>query len=181
MKTVVLGFAGRIASGKTTISKASANALGLPWVSFGDYVRHITKYIGLDTNDRVVLQDVGNFLIKYPQAFCAKVLEQAPYRPGAGLVIDGIRHKEVVDELRYLVTPTPFILIYISAENSTVVHRLREAGKNEYDVNFVEQDPTEFQVRNTLANLADIRINNDFRPLEDVIDELFQSLKTYTE
>ncbi len=180
MKSLVLGFAGRIASGKTTISEASANALGFTWVSFGNYVRHVTKYIGLDANDRVVLQDVGNLLVKYPQAFCTKVLEQAHYQSGEGLVIDGIRHKEVVDELRHLVAPTPFILIYISAENNTIVHRLRAAGRNQYDVNFVEQDSTEFQVKNILAHIADIRINNDLRPLEDVIDELFQALKLYT-
>ena len=38
MKAVGLGFSGPIGSGKSTVSSAVADILGLPRASFGDYI-----------------------------------------------------------------------------------------------------------------------------------------------
>ena len=180
MKPIVLGFAGRIASGKSSISTAVANSLSLPRVSFGNYVRHLAEYIGLDPNDRTTLQDVGNFLVGYPRAFCTNVLNQARYQPGERLIIDGIRHKEIVDELRLLVAPAAFVLIYVAANDETIERRIREERKSIDDIHRLEQDATEAQVKSVLAEIADIRIvNDDNLSREDVVEEVLRSLKPY--
>ena len=45
---LVLAFAGRIASGKSTFSMGLAQVLGWPRVSFGDYVRQVARHSGLE-------------------------------------------------------------------------------------------------------------------------------------
>jgi dephospho-CoA kinase len=47
MNPAVVGFSGRIASGKSAISKALAADIGCRRVSFGDYVRKVAAERGL--------------------------------------------------------------------------------------------------------------------------------------
>jgi dephospho-CoA kinase len=55
VKPVVLTFAGRIASGKSTLSRQIAVTLGWPWASFGDYVRAEATRRGFDPTSRTAL------------------------------------------------------------------------------------------------------------------------------
>ncbi len=181
MPPIVLGFAGRIASGKSLLSTAVAARFQQKRVGFGDYVRRVANDLGLDSSDRNTLQDVGDFLLKYPRAFCTKVLEQAHYQLGDGLVIDGLRHQEIVNELRTLVLPTRFVLIYVAADDQTIEPRLRQRGQSLDDLHCLERHATERQVRPVLAETADIRIvNDDDRSPEDVLEELLHLLRPYS-
>lgn len=181
MEPVVLCFAGRIASGKSSLSAAIANRLSLPRASFGDYVRHVAEYVGLDANERTILQDLGNFLVRYPKAFCTKVLEQGGYQPNYGLVIDGIRHVEILDELRQLVAPARVILIFVVADDAAIERRVRDRHKPIGDIHVLEQHATESQVKGILSDIADIYItNNDSRSLESVSEELLLVLRKYS-
>ena len=173
----VLGFSGRIASGKSTLSAAVADALGVPRVSFGDYVRHLTDYMGLDANERTVLQDIGRRLAGHPREFCAKVLAQASYQVGQPLVVDGIRHMEIAEEIRVQVVPAELKLVYVEAEETTIEARLSQEGKYPGDIRRLELDPTEAQVKTTLRGLADISIRNDgSSSLEDMVGEIVRWL-----
>jgi hypothetical protein len=113
-RPMVLVFAGRLASGKSTLSAGVAGALGWPYVSFGEYVRQVARSRGLDWS-RHVLQELGAALIGQDcEGFCRAVLGQTDWDPGQPLVIDGLRHVEAVDVLRQLVAPSTLLLIFIT-------------------------------------------------------------------
>src|SRR5438105_3821546 len=114
MKSVVLGVAGKIASGKSTLSTAFAETVGWPHASFGDYVRSVAREQGLDPSNRETLQKIGASLVDRDcEAFCRDVLAEADWKPGQPLVIEGIRHAEVKDALERLVSPSKFVLTYL--------------------------------------------------------------------
>lgn len=176
--TFVLGFSGRIASGKTMLSATVADALGVPRVSFGDYVRHLADYMGLDANERSVLQNIGRLLAEHPKEFCAKVLAQADYQAGQPLVVDGIRHMEIAEEIRVQVAPAKLKLIYVEAKETTIKARLSQERKHHDGIRLLELDPTEAQVTTTLRGLADISIRTDDGcSLEDTVDEVVRWLR----
>jgi dephospho-CoA kinase len=81
----VIGLAGQIAAGKTTIATRLAARLGIPRVSFGDEVRRVAAERGLPA-DRAVLQDLGEELIAAGwDSFCRAVLAQGAWQPGQPL------------------------------------------------------------------------------------------------
>lgn len=99
MKPAAIAFSGSIASGKSTIAAAVAEALHWPCVSFGNYVRFVARSQGL-VESREVLQAIGADLVEKDVAeFARAVLAQADWRPGQSIVIDGIRHVTVLDHL----------------------------------------------------------------------------------
>jgi dephospho-CoA kinase len=77
MKPIVVGFAGSIASGKSTLSIEVASSLEWQRVSFGDYVRTVAQSQGLG-DSREMLQAVGASLINQGmEQFCKAVLYSA--------------------------------------------------------------------------------------------------------
>lgn len=163
MTSVILGFAGAIGSGKSTISSAVAEACGLSRVSFGDYVREQAKERGLDSITREALQAVGSSLISEGWVpFCKSVLAMAQWKQNQSLVIDGIRHVEAVETLRMLVAPTPFRLIFLLTNEETRHARLLRRGivygeKQRQ----IEAHPTEKEVHTLLSSVADYCIYAD--------------------
>lgn len=178
MQNVVLGFSGRIASGKSAVSKAVADQLGIQRVSFGDYVRKVAHYMGLDEKDRQVLQDIGKLYAEHPREFCGKLLEQAGYTPGQALVIDGIRHERIANELRVQVAQAELILIYVEADEATIESRLSAGNSSERNIHRIENDPTEAEVLTTLPLLADHKVkSDDGRTTEDVAKEIVEWIR----
>jgi dephospho-CoA kinase len=160
MKPAVIGFSGRIASGKSAISKALAADIGCQRVSFGDYVRKVAAERGLGST-REVLQSLGEELETADVSrFCRAVIDLAEWQSGSSLVIDGIRHVHVLESLRSLVEPTPLILVFVEADDSLRTSRLAERGEGE-DVRLgsVESHSTERDVLEGLPQLADIRLS----------------------
>ena len=160
MKPAVIGFSGRIASGKSAISKALAADIGCRRVSFGDYVRKMAAEQGLAPT-REVLQSLGEELEAADvKRFCRAVIDSAKWQSGSSLVIDGIRHVQVLKSLRSLVEPTPLILVFVEADDSVRTSRLAERGEGE-DVRLgsVESHSTERDVLEGLPQLADVRLS----------------------
>jgi dephospho-CoA kinase len=162
MKTAVIGFSGRIASGKSTISKALAADIGCRRVSFGDYVRNVAGERGLAPT-REVLQSLGEELEATDvNRFCRAVVDWAGWRPGSSLVIDGIRHVRVLENLKSLVEPTPLILVFVDADDSRRTSRLAERGEGEdARLGLVESHSSERDVLEGLPQLAHIRLSAD--------------------
>jgi len=152
MKAVVT-FAGRIASGKLTLSQAVAQTLGCPRVGFGDYLRAEAGRRGLGEG-RTVLQDLGEQTIQQLGwiEFCRVVLAQAGWQPGQSIVVDGIRHEDAIKTLRQIVAPLPCYLIYIQVDDDQGAARLLKRGEQPPD----KEHSTEVQVENGLSEIADI-------------------------
>lgn len=169
LEPLVIGFAGKIASGKSTISAEVAKALGWPRASFGDYLRIFAKSSGLGES-REVLQEIGASLVaKDVEGFCRAVLTHYQWSAGEPLIVDGIRHAEVVDALRRLVAPLELRLVYIDVDEEARRARLRQDdGDLPEKLQMVERHSTEEQVKNRVPALADLRLPGD-KPVVELV------------
>lgn len=170
---IILGVAGKMGSGKSTVSHEFAESMGWPYASFGNYVRYVARQRGLNENSTEVLQEIGEALVETdPKGFCRSVLEYANWRPDQSLIVDGIRHVEITAALQQLTAPSKFVLTYVDVDENTRKDRLiRERGVRPEQLELLEAHPTEAQVRSKLPQLADYRLNANV-PVEALVNEL---------
>ena len=175
MKPIVLGFAGSIASGKSTLSIEVASSLGWQRVGFGDYVRTVAQRQGLGES-REVLQTIGATLVNQGiEQFCSAVLAQVDWETGQPLVVDGIRHSEVVSTLRQLVAPRKLLLVFVIVNESTREARLIERGLTHREQwQQFEAHSTESQVQTVLPGMADLTVDSTQK-----IEELVKKVVTW--
>src|SRR5437870_2728091 len=103
---MIVAFAGRIASGKSAVSRAVAERYAVDRVSFGDAVRGEAARLGLGES-RATLQDLGEELIGAGwDAFCSLVTDQVQWDGLRPLVVDGVRHLGAIDALRRRAAPS---------------------------------------------------------------------------
>jgi dephospho-CoA kinase len=161
MSGIVCGFAGRIGSGKTSVSELIARHFNWPRVSFGEYVRKVAQERGLDSSSRGVLQTLGETLIQDNIGhFCRSVINQTTWKPGESLVIDGIRHHDILNKLKDIVRPSPFVLVYIYIDEDSRLERLAKRDRlNQLEIDKADGHSTEKDVKLVLQQLADITID----------------------
>ncbi len=172
---VVLAIAGRIASGKSTVSERIAREWSWSRASFGDYVREVAESRGLD-HSRRTLQEIGVELIGQGwESFCKAVLEHGNWEPGTSVVVDGIRHLEAVETIRRLVAPAPVFLLFLAVGEETRLLRLRRRSPEMSDEPCdPESHPTEVQVTSGLSSAAELVLDG-----EKSLDELVQKIVTF--
>lgn len=171
MNATVVCFAGGIGSGKSAVSGRVATLLGWPRVGFGDYVRTVARERGLD-EARETLQEIGAELVaKNLERFCQSVLKQAKRSTDESLVVDGIRHVEVLDAVRRLVSPARLVLIFIDVDLAVRKARLLEEGINGVRLGELESHSTEIQVGDRLRNAADLVVDGS-RPPKTLANEI---------
>jgi dephospho-CoA kinase len=170
----VIAFAGKIGSGKTTITKSLADALGWSRASFGDYVRKVVRERKLEES-RVVLQRVGTELLRAdPRDFCRLVLVTAGWRAGQDLLIDGLRHEETIEIIRQLTQAETVQVVFVRISEEVRLGRL--VGYEESDPScraIVEAHSSEAQVTSNLAKSANFAVDND-GPLPGTISEILK-------
>jgi len=172
VKPIIVGFAGPIASGKSTVAIALADALGWHHASFGEFVRSVARKRGL-REDRETLQTVGSELISAGwEPFCSAVLSQAGWKRGCGVVIDGIRHIEAIEALRRIITPLEFVLVFISIIEVDRRPRLSKKGiASKEDLRRIESHSTEAQVSSSLRDKANFFVDGN-RPVSEIVDQI---------
>ena len=158
---VVVGIAGRIAAGKTTLCSVLSGRTGWQSVNLGSYLRIMAG--PQLRGDRRALQEFGARLVSHsiPEV-CQGVLKHAGWSQRKGLILDGIRNAAVVSEFRRLVFPTPFLLVYVETQDP--VRETRYSGRasscglelRETETHYMEQEPAR-----TLPELADILVRGD--------------------
>jgi dephospho-CoA kinase len=174
MSNTVVGFSGGIASGKSSLSTAVAQAIRWPRTSFGGYVRTIAAQRGLEPT-RENCQAIGEERIEADiHGFCKNVLAEASWSPGEPLVIDGIRHLEVADLLSGMVRPTDFVLVFVELPRAEREARLKNRDDESQPLELFEQHSTEVQVSELRAR-ANIVVDGD-RPVEQLADEVVRFL-----
>jgi hypothetical protein len=153
--SAVLSFAAPLEGGKTTISTNVATRFVSPHVGFGGYLPRPAQEMGLEVT-RENLQDLGDQLVRCDvRAFCEEVLKQQPWQPGRPLVIDGVRHVEVLDVLSEILAPVEGYLIYINVDRTTQSKRFEhDELRHEKSLEEFERHPTEIQVRCMLPDRA---------------------------
>ena len=110
----VIGLAGGIGSGKSTIARALSVHFQCPIVSFGDYVRRIAEKSGQRTS-RYQLQAISEALLSSlgPQGLTRAVLAEANWDRRQSLIVDGIRLPAVIDALRVEAAPLLVVILYL--------------------------------------------------------------------
>jgi dephospho-CoA kinase len=168
---IVIAIAGRIGSGKTTLSKDLANALQCMRASFGDYVRGAVQERGLPPT-RENLQVIGTqLLIGDPRRFCSSVLSSCGWQPGKDLVIDGLRHIMTIPIIRRLVEPAAMKIVYVSVPEEIRLQRLKDRGEGDArNVARIESHSSELELE-PIAQLAELAVRGD-KPREANVAEI---------
>jgi dephospho-CoA kinase len=172
MEPIVLAFSGRMGSGKSTISKYVADALGWKKASFGEYIRSFAKAQGLEPS-REVLQELGELLVnRGPEDFCRSLLLHYQWSSGEPLVIEGVRHVAVLRALQKLVAPLALRLVHIELSEKTRRERLERTDKDVLArLDDIESHSTELEVGSTLPTWASWRVEGE-RPVEELVREI---------
>lgn len=153
----VIAVAGGIASGKSTFIAALADAIGAQTTAFGALVREDAVKRGLDPTSREVLQDIGEKLKAELGAveFSRRVLCRAPTT--ASVIVDGIRHVDIVDALAEAAPPRRFAFVFLHADLTTRQTRASERSRDGAQLRELDQHSTERQVHDgTLVERADL-------------------------
>lgn len=165
---VAIALAGQIGSGKSTISRAVAETLRRPLVSFSAEVRAAAVARGLPSG-RKGLQELGEILIAEGwDSFCSGTLAQA----GNSLtppIIDGVRHQDAIQSLRKLLAPTPIVIVFLDVPKERRVSRLIKRGQTIQEIEKADQHPTEAELPLVRAE-ADLLLIND-GSIEEVVEE----------
>lgn len=162
MTSCVLGVAGPIGSGKSTVARALAASFGCPIASFGSYVRGVAERTGGDAS-RVGLQKLAEELISSIglDGLTRAVLAAAKWDRKASLIVDGIRHSAVVAALRSQVAPVVVVITYLDV--SPQIRLQRFAARD----NLGQRDLAAFDAHATereadqIRKAADIIVNAD--------------------
>lgn len=149
----VIAFAGPTKSGKTTLAKKLATTLGVSFGSFGEGVRREAARRGFHHASRKQLQTLGEEMVESDKnAFCRDVLTDADFRPGQGLVLDGIRHIDVLSVIKDLVRPQTVRLVYVE---SPVADRVRRNRSDLHQIQEIDSHPVEREAAR-LKSAADL-------------------------
>lgn len=167
----VICIVGKIASGKSYVSKIIANKNDWFRCSTSDFLRNIiSQRNGESFPTREQLQELGNSEIKkgwntFAWDFLNYAIQQ---RDIAFLVIDGVRHIEFFNEIRDIVFPQKCLLIYLDIPNKILQKRLHERGETQIDFNHVSEGDQQ-----KLYNSADFISNGDIENVERFIRTSF--------
>lgn len=159
---MIIGIAGPIASGKSTLARALSREYSLRLIGFGEYVRHEAQARGLDTADRLVLQDLGQSLVDEDAgSFVQGVFQRAKVRSADRIVLDGVRHCSVWDEILSFASSRGSTARLIFLEMSEPERRRRlDARGMSYDQALIQdRHASEVEVHARLADRADLRLD----------------------
>ena len=172
----IVCIAGAIGSGKTTVSTAVSRALGWSRAGFGDYVRWIASKRGLDQS-RKVLQRIGEEEINGQgwDGFCAGLLNWSGWTPGQPMVLDGLRHAEILHSLRRIVAPMSASLVFLRVGEVSRAMRLAERDDQSGMRSEVAANSTEVQVQTILQNAANLCVDAE-RPYEAIVEAVINWL-----
>ena len=168
---ITLALGGRTGAGKTTVGRRLADALGVPLVSFGDFVRSEAEIRGLG-HEREILQCLGQNLIGTLgwTAFCERALAAAGVELPHVSVIEGVRHVEVIQALRSLYTPLRVRFVWLDVTDEDRAARLRARGDDPQLLASWERHETEHQVLGALPAAANLRVASDDGAVQRIVD-----------
>jgi dephospho-CoA kinase len=167
---LIIGMAGKIGAGKSEVSSRLSQRHGFDVSAYSDVIREYLADSQIAV-DRASMQKAGQYLIdtRGVETLSELVLERMR---GAKFVIDGIRHRRVVDYLRQR-PGSLFKLVFVAASISTRLARVnsRRKFRGEGELTLqqlmeLESDPTEVEV-DSLMSLADVTIDTE-SALEDM-------------
>ena len=128
MKLAVV-VCGRIGSGKSTAVDFIAAEFGFKAVSFGSYIRHMAAQRGTPST-RGQLQDLGDCLFrsKGSSGFLEDALEYFGINSHDSVVFDGVRHLEILADIRQAAGATIAVYLEVNQEERFRRYQARQAS-----------------------------------------------------
>jgi hypothetical protein len=160
-KTQVVGLTAPAKGGDKEIAEIIADKKDVPNASFGAWLREEAGRLGHPTAKRRDLQVLGHKIIsdRGELAIFLEVLEAFHLRPAQSFVIEGIRHRKVLESVRSLVGDDVFFFAYVDRPLAERRKLLREKENlTESEIDTVLDDPTELEIPE-LESEADIRLD----------------------
>ena len=177
MKAAIV-ICGQIGSGKSTVTTFLASKLSVQVVSFGKYIRHLAQRSGRQ-GTRNTLQDLGDSL--YQKIGASGLLQGALEIAGIDddeiVVFDGVRHAEVLAEIRRRAGKT--VAIYLDVGQEERYQRRRSQvgdGLSPEEFRAFDSHPVEVEVSD-LVDLCDFVIDAS-QPLTYLLGKLPAELFT---
>ena len=179
-KNLLVCFSGKIASGKTSLSKAVASQLECGWASFGSYLKAYAKEQGVDPSCRESLQELGQSRIDGDaRSFCSDVLMSGGFVLGQDFVLDSVRHHEILPHLADLASPSEVRLVFIDTPNDVRRCRVRSRSQNEEtDFERADRHPVESGMNHEIQQRADVIIDG-VQSLVDAVNECMEMIQEW--
>lgn len=178
---VVITLSGAIGSRRAELARRLGERLGWPAVKFSDFIKHRIEVDGEDAGDRLLQQQYGQRLVQnHLSEFVCGVLDMAP--PGwtgpGNLIVDGLRHVEVLLELRRAVREACGATVFYVHVRPDPLEREAGAlqrGIPEQDLYRYDRALSEAQMNRILPAYADLEVDGALGPglnLQDVQERL---------
>lgn len=178
-RPVAFVLAGGLAAGKSTLaSELERRGAAAVVVAFGRYVREEAAARGLPA-DRAGLQELGRELVSDPSGFVAAFLRWAGADvEGRPVIIEGLRHREVGQELRMRMSRHRVVIVYLEVptevRRARYVHRGGSAGDfDRFDANAVEAE------RHDVRAMADLVLSGE-DPLAELASRVIAAVDDQT-
>jgi dephospho-CoA kinase len=180
---LVIGLAGKIASGKDTVSKYFVKKYGAEKIRFSAIFRQILNILNLPET-RENMQDLSTILRnRFGENVLAESIARLADKTLNNLVvIDGIRRLGDVEKLKKFQS---FFLIYIDVNQDERYKRVIKRKENPGEENitrkkFEERDNAETEIQiESLKGKADFIINNNnsLQDMRQQIDKICEKIK----
>jgi Cytidylate kinase len=166
--TCIIAFSGLPQTGKTTLARLLAHELQCKFVSFGDFVRQEAFNRGIPNATRQDLQNIGQSLVTEDvRDFCRRVLRTVDFSAGEQIVLDGVRHKEVLEVISEISQRQPIKLVLLVASEKTRRNRSLQ------DIDSIDSHRVESEVKAQFRSIADLVIdteNDEAESLQTLMD-----------
>jgi dephospho-CoA kinase len=167
----LVGLAGGIASGKTTLAAALHNTIaGSQLLAFGDVVRRHAAAAGLEPT-RQSLQATGAKLVAAGWPAFVDELTADLSDSTETVIVDGIRHIAAYETLRARLIPDHSLLAYLQVDEASLTSRMAHRGESTTDLDHAVESEVP-----AVARAADVILNAN-RPLERLVAEVMQRLQ----
>lgn len=164
----IIAFSGLPQTGKTTLARLLARELQCKFVSFGDFVRQEALNRGILNATRQDLQNLGQSLVtENVRDFCRNVLGTVKFSAGEQIVLDGVRHTEVLEIISEISEGQPIKLVLLTASEKTRRNRSLQ------DIDSVDSHRVESEVKAQFRSIADLVIDtesNEAEALRTLVD-----------
>lgn len=151
-------FSGKIASGKTTISTALANYLGINRYTVSDYLKNYADIYYNGNHSRDTLQKIGDIKRKEGyKKFCIDFLTFINYEKDMSFIIDGIRTIEFLEEMKLCLINEKVIHIFIEIDEKLRHERMLK--RNAQDQLYYQHHTENYSRK--LMEAADIIVNSN--------------------
>ena len=155
----VLVFSGGIGSERSKLSQSVAQAVGWKHAKFSDVIRRRLEKAGEDAT-RSKLQSFGQDIVQNDlKAFVAAVLEDAEFAKADGCVIDGLRHIEVLLELREQAGAAVVDYVHVNEDLNQIEQSAEERGIEEQNLFRYNHALSEAQVPRILPAYANLELD----------------------